>query len=170
MFSYLRARYGGCQLRRHWYAFIHSYTHMFVHPLYVYMLPVPLYIPIHLYAPIPPVHLYVLPMPYVPHTSWRIGGICTPHVSWGLQYICQAFQCLFVHPFACQLITVMPVVPHHCGLLFLDGMPTDVCYASCCCSLLFSIHYVSNFYYDGYDYYCSSDCCVFQYIISSHNG
>ena len=35
----------------------------------------------------------------------------------GHQYICQAFLCLSVHPFAPQFITVIPVALHHYGLL-----------------------------------------------------
>ena len=47
------------------------------------------------------------------------GHLYTPYVLesfGGHQYICQAFLCLSVHPFASQFITVIPVAPHHCGL------------------------------------------------------
>ena len=83
-------------------------------PPYICMPPY-IYMPLHT-----PVHLYVPPIQYVPHVSLDIGGICTPlcfGVFRGHQYICQAFLCLSVHPFASQLITVIPVAPHHCGLL-----------------------------------------------------
>ena len=52
----------------------------------------------------------------------------------------------------------------------LNWMPVDICYASCSSSFLCSFHYVSSFYYHGCDYYSSSDCCVFHYIISSLSG
>ena len=48
------------------------------------------------------------------------GGIYIPNMSlvfWGDQYICQAFQCLSVYPFASQFIIFMPATAHHCGLL-----------------------------------------------------
>ena len=48
------------------------------------MPPINLCVPIHPYAHIPPIHLYFLPIPYIPHMSWRHGAICTPHMSWGL--------------------------------------------------------------------------------------
>ena len=81
----------------------------------------------------PPVHppyicmpLYPLYICMFPHT------ICSPYVMGtlehlytqkvfgsfeGHQYICNAFLCLSVHTFASQLITVIPVDPHNCGLL-----------------------------------------------------
>ena len=47
----------------------------------------------------------------------------------------------------------------------------DVCYAPCCWHALFFVvfHYVSSFFYHGYDYYYSCECCVLQYIISPLN-
>ena len=77
----------------------------------------PLYVctPLYIHMPLDtPVHLYVPPISYVPNMSWGLGGICTIHKSWGLgghQYISQAFLCLFVHPFASQFITAIPVAP-----------------------------------------------------------
>ena len=45
------------------------------------------------------------------HTPYGMGS-CREH-----QYICQTFLCLLVHPFTPQFITVIPIAPHHCGLL-----------------------------------------------------
>ena len=48
------------------------------------------------------------------------GHLYTPYALGcfgGHQYISQAFLCLTVHPFASWSITVIPVAPHHCGLL-----------------------------------------------------
>ena len=59
--------------------------------------------------------------------------------SVGCHHICHAFWCLSVHPL-------------------------DVHYASSCTFLV--VHYVSSLYYHGYDYYSSSDCGVFWYVIS----
>ena len=94
-----------------------------------------LYDPIHLYILLyvcmPP---YVCTSPYIhmplhtPHTCSPYT-ICSPYVmgTWraskhpiclgGNQYICQASLCLSVCPFSSQFITVIPVAPHHCGLL-----------------------------------------------------
>ena len=93
--------------------------------------PIHLYACIDLYAPCmskqppdicmsqyPSVHLYIfLCSPYVMGT---LRASVHPTCLWifrGHQYICQEFWCLSVHPFAHQLITVMPGAPHHCGLL-----------------------------------------------------
>ena len=74
--------------------------------------------------------LYICMFPICPHNPST--SISSPYVmgTWGHlytqyvlgsfgghQYICQAFCCLSIHPFASQFITVMPVAPHLCGLL-----------------------------------------------------
>ena len=86
-------------------------------PPYIHMPPVYLYAP---YVNTPPVHLYgsIYHMFSLCHGELRasIHPICQG-VFWGHQYICQEFLSLLVHPFAPQFITVIPVAPHHCGLL-----------------------------------------------------
>ena len=60
--------------------------------------------------------------PYTMFSIWHgdfRGYLYNPYVlgtfGWH-QYICQAFLCLSVYPFAFQFIKVMPFAPHHCGL------------------------------------------------------
>ena len=77
--------------------------------------------------------------------------------SGGHQHVCQAFQCVSVHP----LFSV-------CRLL-LTGLVTWMSIISCCTFLV--VHYASCLYYHGYDYY-SGDCGIFWYVISfiSYHG
>ena len=66
-------------------------------------------------SPKTPEHLYVFPI-----CHGDLGASVHPiwfGVFGGHQYICQAFWCLSVHTFVSQLITFMPIFPHHCGLL-----------------------------------------------------
>ena len=60
------------------------------------------------------------------------------------QYICQAFLCLSVHPFASQFISHTSCSPSLWAASLLDWMSMDVCYASCCCSFLCSIFIISH--------------------------
>ena len=53
---------------------------------------------------------------------------------------------------------------HLSGFWYLSGHLLDVHYASSCAFLV--VYYVSSLYYHGYDYYSSSDCGVFWYVIS----
>ena len=53
---------------------------------------------------------------------------------------------------------------HLSGFWCLSVHPLDVHYASSCTFLV--VHYVSSLYYHGYNYYSSSDCGVFWYVIS----
>ena len=105
-----------------------------------------LYTPIHLYAPINPcappyplyICMYVTPIPYIPHMSWALGGICTSVRPF----------CVYpsIHPVACQFITVIPVAPHHCGLpsLGLDAYGCMLCFMLLTCSFLCSVFIMSQ--------------------------
>ena len=53
---------------------------------------------------------------------------------------------------------------HQSGFWCLSVHPLDVHYASPCTFLV--VHYVSSLYYHGYNYYYSSECGVFWYVIS----
>ena len=173
MFSYIRGRYV-------WVVNLVS-----IHPLYIHM---PLYVCIPPYIHMPPyictppyicmspyplVHLYVLPVPYVPHMLWGLGGhLYTPYVLGplgasvylsGILLSVGTSICLSDHNSHASCFPSLWVTS------LLDWMPMDVCYASCCCSFLCIFHYVPSFYYHGYDDYCSSDCCMFMYILSFLN-
>ena len=145
MFSYIRGRHGGCQLRGHPYAPIHLYTSCtFIHTLYVCMP----------HTSVFPIPLYICMFFYVPHMSWGLGGICTPHVSWGLLGVSVHLTGISVSvstSICSQFITVMPVAPHHCGLLLYWTGCLWLSAMSCCHSFLCSFHYVSHFYYHCYD-------------------
>ena len=66
-----------------------------------------------------------------------------------------------------QFIMVIPVAPHHCGLLlYWPGCLWSLLWFM----LLFLFHYVSSFYHHGYDYYYPSGSCVVQYVISSFHS
>ena len=161
MFSYIRGRHVGvCHCRG---------IHM---PPYGYT-PVHLYAPCTSVCPIHPVHQYVLSIPYVPHMSWKLWGhLYTPYVGvfWRHQYICQAFLCLSVHPFASQFITVIPVASHDCGLLL---------YWTGCLWMSGTLHAVVPFFVVSFISQASATMamtttplvtCVFWYTISSLNG
>ena len=90
------------------------------------------------------------PIPYVPHMSWGLGGICTLHMSWGLwgasihlsgiSVSVSTLNCLSAHnsPTSCS--------PSLLIASLLDWMPMDVCNASCCCSFLCSVIIMSQAY------------------------
>ena len=123
MFSYIRGRHGGCQLRGHPYAPIHLYTSCtFIHTLYVCMP----------HTSVFPIPLYICMFFYVPHMSWGLGGICTPHVSWGLLGVSVHLTgisvsvstsiCLSVHNSHASCSPSLWVAS------LLDWMPMAVCY------------------------------------------
>ena len=56
------------------------------------------------------------------------------------------------------------VSAHLSGFWCLSVYPLDIHYASSCAFLV--VYYVSSLYYHGYNYYSSSDCGVFWYVIS----
>ena len=76
MFSYTRVRHGGAVSL----GGICMPPYICMLP-YIHTLPYTCTPPLHLYAPI---HLYVLPLSYVPHMLWGLGGISIPHMSWVL--------------------------------------------------------------------------------------
>ena len=102
----------------------------------------------HLHAPIPPVHLYVPPIPYIPHVSWDLGGICTLHMSWGLLggINTSAKHFLSVSTSICLSVdnSHTSCSPSLWVSSLLDWMPMDVCYGSCCCSSLCSLFIMSQ--------------------------
>ena len=138
MFSHIRGRLGGCQLRRCVYD-----------PPYICMPPVYLYFPVHLYAPIclnTPIHLYA-PYPlyivcfpifpichgelgvhlYTSYVLWYFWGVSV-HLSGILVPVITSI-CLSVH------ITHASCSPSLWVASLLDWVLIDVCYVSCCCSL-----------------------------------
>ena len=106
----------------------------------------------------PPIHLYAFPYP--PCTSvCSPSTICSPYVMGtyggsvhlyvlgslgGHQYICQAFLCLSVHPFASQFTSNTSCSPLLLVASLLDWVPMDVCYASCYCSFLCNVFIMSH--------------------------
>ena len=102
VFSTLEAGMGGFQFRGHPYA-----THICLYTPYICMPPV------HLYAPYTPCKSMFSLYHMLPICNGDLGASVHPMylgVLWGHQYICQVFQCLSVHSFASQFITVMPII------------------------------------------------------------
>ena len=137
-------------------------------------------------------HLHMSPM--VPHTSacsWGylhvILGCMGPSSVWTPPICLDASPCVqHLHAFVCSpaCLYVLGVISmcyhvlwgensicwgsgesaHLSGFWCLSVHPLDVIYASSCTFLV--VHYVSSLYFHGYDYYYSSDCGVFWYVIS----
>ena len=125
--------------------------------------------PVCVYTSICP--LYICMFPYT---------ICSPYVmgTWGAsvhpndmgsfmghQYICQAFLCQCIHCLSVhKSYQLLPIIVG----VFLTGLDASGCML--CFVLLFlsleCFYYVSSFYYHGYDYYSSGDCCVLWYVIT----
>ena len=98
---------------------------------YVCLMGASIYPPVWLYTPHTSVcscifvyPLYIHISPYIPVCSPYVtgtwGGISTTHMAWdfgGHWYISHTFLGLSVHSFVPQVITVIPVAPHHCGSL-----------------------------------------------------
>ena len=86
-------------------------------------------------------HIHMLPCMSVCSRGYlHCCAVNIPYVGdVGDQCIFQAFWCLSVHPL-------------------------ELSYTSSCTFLV--VHYVSSLYFHSYDYYSSSDCGVFWYVIS----
>ena len=129
-------------------------------PPYISMAPYPLYI-----CMFPLYHMF-------PCVKGLGGHLYTPYVLgsfWGHQYICQAFLCLSVHPFASQFISHTSCSTSLWIFTGLDAYGCLLCFILLFLSLQ-CFHYASSFYSCGYDYSSSSDCCVLWYIISPLSG
>ena len=86
-----------------------------------------------------PQHIYMIPCMSVCSRDYCIHYGGNIPMCWGASAHLSGFWCLSVHPLA-------------------------VHYASSCIFLV--VHYVSSLYFHCYDYYSSSDCGVFWYVIS----
>ena len=138
-----------------------------------------LYSPHVLYAPCMSIHPLYICMPHTPCTSvcsmfpiWhRDLGASVHPICLGVflecQYICHAFHCLLVHPFASQFITVMPVAPHHCGLLLCW---TECLWMSAMFHAVFPFFIVFIMSQASTTIAMATTPCVYWYIVSSLNG
>ena len=95
-----------------------------------------------------------LPMcPTCPHTF-----VCSPACLYVLGVICMCCGG------TSHMLGVWGTSVHLSGFWCLSVHPLNVCYVSSCTFLV--VHYVSSLYFCSYDYYSSSDCGVFWYVIS----
>ena len=109
-----------------------------------------------------PTHLYT---PMLPCTSVCSRGYL--HVIWGRYHMLESggsahLSGILVSVSTCNVLSLW-IPAYWSGYL-------DVCYASCCFFLV--VYYLSSLYHYGYNYYSSSDCGVFWYVISfiSYHG